>query len=108
MLYLTTTAGIIIVSLLAILYGLEQANRAERSERAKAQDREREQWAKERAELLNRIQRPDFTPVQIPQGEIPEQEPDDSALVGHIEYDEKYGLEDETFGNVTLDEVTSG
>ena len=48
------------------------------------------QWAVERRELLNRIQRPDHIPVAAhPDFVMPELEPDDIGLVGTITYEEE-------------------
>ena len=55
-------------------------------------------WAAERRELVNRIQAPNHIPVgTVPEGwTVPDdEEPDESALVGSIVYDDEYGIEDE-------------
>lgn len=42
-------------------------------------------WALERRELLNRIQRPEQLPVTVPEGWVmPEPETDDSHLIGQV------------------------
>jgi hypothetical protein len=50
------------------------------------QDAER-QWAEERRELLNRIQRPEFVPITQANLPIPEADADQYNLVGTIKYD---------------------
>ena len=56
-------------------------------------------WARERSELLERIQRPEMRPAAQPvyEFEAPERErePDDWANVGTIRIDDQYGLDDE-------------
>lgn len=50
-------------------------------------DEERRSWAAERRELLNRIQAPERIPVEVPvDWTPPEEEPDDTALVGTTAY----------------------
>jgi hypothetical protein len=52
-------------------------------------------WARERRELLNRIQRPDVTPADPVLYEIPEQPADEWAKVGEIRVADDYGLTDD-------------
>lgn len=50
-------------------------------------------WAKERSQLLERIQRPERVPAtddSLAFAPTPDQEPDDSALVGSINWDDAY------------------
>lgn len=54
------------------------------------------QWAAERRELVNRVQRPEFLPVgPVEPYVMPEREPDEWAKVGQIDIDDNYGLEDD-------------
>lgn len=51
-------------------------------------DRRERAWARERSELLNRIQHPERVPVQpVAWGSRPEREPDELHLVGRVEVD---------------------
>lgn len=50
----------------------------------KFRSKELEQAALERRELLTRIQRPEIIPTSVERFEIPDQQPDLSALVGTI------------------------
>lgn len=56
------------------------------------------EWAKERSELLERVQRPEMRPLapDAPQTEWVAPEPDDSHLVGQIAWDDAFLAEDVT------------
>jgi hypothetical protein len=76
--------GVVILALLALIaYVLQLRERRERA------------VTEERRELLNRIQAPERIPLPMPtQFTIPELEEDESAAVGTIVYDERYGEEE--------------
>lgn len=56
-----------------------------------------DKWGSERRELLNRIQAPSHIPVTVPQDWEPseDEDPDESALVNTIAYDDDFGTEDD-------------
>lgn len=78
-----------IVTVAALVVIIESQLRRDSDTRAKLDERmqeERQRWAVERGLLLERIQRPEFTPVS-PVGEVEDAEPsfsDELHLVGSI------------------------
>lgn len=80
--------AVVILALLALIALILRRQTDERERTARL-------VGEERRELLNRIQAPDRIPLPAASFEIPELEDDDSAAVGTITYDEKYGTEDE-------------
>lgn len=85
--------GVVVVSVVALLYAAAQeyVNRRERSALASRFAAERIEWARERRELLNRIQRPEIlvplTPNEGPPSAAAEETPgvrDEIDLVGKI------------------------
>lgn len=76
--------GVVIIALLVLVAGILEMH-----------SRERERDRIERAELLNRIQAPERLPMSPAAFGIPELEDDESATVGTITYDERYGEDGE-------------
>ncbi len=85
---LIIAATLIILSLVALTYFIEETNVHERRRAA------------EMLQLMaDRVQRPEMLPVRDTRDfEVPEQEPDEWNTVGTIQIDPKYGLSDDTDG----------
>ena len=81
--------AVVIVILIVLIGCILQLHSSERERTARA-------TGEERRELLNRIQAPDRIPLSAATfGDLPELEPDESAAVGTITYNEDYGAEGE-------------
>jgi hypothetical protein len=91
-----TVAALAALLALALLQISRQqhAAQAEREQIAARHVDEQARWAQERLALLNRVQRPDM--LSMPPAEFTEPEPelDESNLVGQIQLNPEYGLDD--------------
>lgn len=87
MLYAIAALAVTNLTLLAVLYSVLRSHAQEMKDRAEAYERTLQTMA-------DRIQAPDRLPVRDVRVEIPERPVDEWGMVGTINVDPDYGLED--------------
>lgn len=85
---MVVVCGVLAVALIAVVVVLTRSHQRVVDRLTGAHAVAEEAWVQERRELINRVQAPEHIPRgSVQQFEMPEIEPDDSNLVGQINYD---------------------